>query len=46
MKVSVCYFQLLSHFAIHLSQCVVAQDTALMIAVKIIVRRLKVKKNM
>lgn len=46
MKVGVCSFQLLIRFAIHLSQCVVAQDTTLMIAVKIIVRRLKVKKNM
>lgn len=46
MKVGVHFFQLLSSFTIRLSQCVVTQDTALMIAVKIIVCRVEVKKNM
>lgn len=45
-KVAVYFFQLLSSFTIRLSQCVVTEDTALMITVKIIVSMLEVKKNM
>lgn len=45
MSVGVHFFKVLSSFAIHLSPGVVTQDTALMIAVKIIACGLEVKKK-
>lgn len=45
MSVVVHFFKVLSSFDIHLSPGVITQDTALMIAFKIVVYELEVKKK-